>query len=57
MFHFCGSFYVDMYVVMWTEGLTVTIKWHFQIYPAQYGQRLRATDITLLDLLSCCTDG
>ena len=34
MTSFRGSFYADMCVVLWTEGLTVTIKWRFQIHPA-----------------------
>ena len=31
---FCRSFYVDLCVVVWMEGLTITIKLYFQIYPA-----------------------
>ena len=33
-FRFRGSFYADTSVVVLTEGLTVTIKLSFQIYPA-----------------------
>ena len=35
-FRFRGSFYADTSVLVWTEGVsvTVTIKLRFQIYPA-----------------------
>ena len=33
-FRFRGSFYADTNVLVWTEGLTITKKLRFQIYPA-----------------------
>ena len=33
-FRFRGSFYVDTSVLVWMEGVPVTIKLHFQIYLA-----------------------
>ena len=32
-FRFRGSFYADTSVLVWTEGVSVTIKLPFQIYP------------------------
>ena len=41
MFRFRGSFFADLCVAVWTEGLAVTIKMRFQIYPAYFGRGLR----------------
>ena len=35
---FRGSFYADTSVLVWTEGVSVTIKLRFQIYPAECGR-------------------